>query len=289
MYTLVETAKANGANPYLYIRFLLDSIQDIRDIYRDKLEESDRFEEKKRRRFRAALDRLREHPGQNPELDLAGLGEEPDLSFLECLMPWSEEFKGYVLEQESDLAQLIADAVTRDGLGKMPVTRDAFEKITGHKGKGQKEQAAKDALKKVAEEMSGKLSAAGEENEPGSPVKGVILPVARKPFCYSSGNGAEPTHSENGTGTVPEEKGTAAPSGGSEEGRPETATGGVDTKEETGGYGSDFRDNHAWMSDGCQKHVRPEDFSIPCARQHTKKSNSGSRDSGHPPDIAATA
>lgn len=291
MYTLVETAKANGANPYLYIRFLLDSIQDIWDIYRDKLEESDRFEEKKRRRFRAALERLREHPGQDPELDMAGLGEEPDLSFLECLMPWSEEFKGYVLEQESDLAQMIADAITRDGLEKMPVTRDAFEKIIGRKSKGEKEQAAKDALKKAAGEMGGDLPAAGKENEPGSPVKGVILPEARKPFCYSSGKSAEPAHTENGTGTAPEEKGTAAPTEGGEGGRPETAAEKEKEKEEeTGGYGRELRSCHAQVSDGWQKRIRPEDLSMPsCARQDTRKSNSGSRDKGHPPGIAATA
>ena len=290
MYTLVETAKANGANPYLYIRFLLDSIQDILDIYRDKLEESDRFEEKKRRRFLAALNRLRKHPGQDPELDMTSLGEEPDLSFLECLMPWSEEFKGYVLEQESDLAQMIADAITRDGLGKMPVTRDAFEKITGHKGKGEKEQAAKDALKKAAEEMGGDLPAAGEENEPGSPVKGVILPTARKPFCFSSGNCKELAHTENGTGIFPEEKGITIPSDGGEGNRPEAEAGkGVKAEEETNGNGSDFRDNHTQVSDSCQKHVRPEDLSMPCARQNTKKTDSGIRDKGHPSGIAATA
>lgn len=290
MYTLVETAKANGANPYLYIRFLLDSIQDIRDIYRDKLEESDRFEEKKRSRFRAALERLREHPGQDPELDMADLGEEPDLSFLECLMPWSDEFKGYVLEQESDLAQMIADAVTRDGLGKMPVSRDAFEKITGHKSKGEKEQAAKDALKKAAEEMGGDMPAATQENEPGSPVKGVILPKARKPFCYSPGKGAELAHTENGTRTVPDEKVGTVPSDGGERCRPETAAGkGAETEEESGRHGSNSRNSHARVSDRCQKNVQPEGFSMPYTRQNTEKNNSGSRDRGHPPGIAATA
>lgn len=290
MYTLVETAKANGANPYLYIRFLLDSIQDIWDIYRDKLEESDRYEEKKRRRFRAALERLREHPGQDPELDMTGLGEEPDLSFLECLMPWSEEFKGYTLEQEAGLAQMIADAVTRDGLGKMPVTRDGFEKITGHKSKGEKEQAAKDALKKAAEEMGGDLPFAGQENETGSPVKGVILPKARKPFCYSARNGAEPVHTENGAGTVPEE-GMVMPSGSGESGSLELDEGkGAETEEETGGYSCDLGDNHAQVSWGCKKRVRSENTSMPsCAEQSTERDNSGSLDRGHPPDIADTA
>ena len=264
MYTLVETAKANGANPYLYIRFLLDSIQDIWDIYRDRLEESDRYEEKKRRRFRAALERLREHPGQDPELDMAGLGEEPDLSFLECLMPWSEEFKAYALAQEADLAQMIADAITRDGLEKMPVTRDAFKKITGSKSKGEKEQAAKDALKKAAEEMGGEMPAAGRESEPGSPVKGVILPKARKPFCYSLGNGTEPAHTENGTGTVPEEEGMVMPSGSGEAGGQEPDAGrGAETEEGTGGYGCGLVDNYAKVPLECEKRVWTDGLSMP--------------------------
>ena len=148
-----------------------------------------------------------------------------------------------------------------------------------------------DALKKAAGEMGGDLPAAGKENEPGSPVKGVILPEARKPFCYSSGKSAEPAHTENGTGTAPEEKGTAAPTEGGEGGRPETAAEKEKEKEEeTGGYGRELRSCHAQVSDGWQKRIRPEDLSMPsCARQDTRKSNSGSRDKGHPPGIAATA
>ena len=188
-YTLVETAKANGANPYLYIQFLLESIRDIWHLHEAELLESERFEENKRRRLDAALAKLKKHPGTDPELDMTGLGEEPDLSFLECLMPWSEEFRGYCQCQETRAAKMIADALTREGLGKKPVSDGAFHRILGAGSRNAREEFVRKGLKGAVDDMEpASVPGAGEEPPAmGNPVKDAVLPGKRKPFCFSAG------------------------------------------------------------------------------------------------------
>ena len=188
-YTLVETAKASGANPYLYIQFLLESIRDIWYLHEAELLESGRFEEKKRRRLNAALAKLKKHPGADPELDMTGLGEGPELSFLECLMPWAEEFKGYCQRQETRAAQMIADALTREGLGRKPVSGGAFHRILESGSKNTREEFVRKSLKEAEKDME-PASAPGTGEGPtamGEPVKDAVLPEKRKPFCFAAG------------------------------------------------------------------------------------------------------
>ena len=192
-YSLVETAKANGANPYLYIQYLLESVQDVWHLHEAKLLESDCFEEKKRRRLAAALKRLKKRPGSDPELDMRDLGEEPDLSFLECMMPWSEEFKAYSRQQESRFAHLVADAVTRDGLGKLPVSETAFKRILNAGSKNEREKAVRDGLMQAAYGIT-PVSATESEEIPscmGHPAKDVILPEKRRPYCFTAEDGSQ--------------------------------------------------------------------------------------------------
>ena len=226
MYSLVETAKANGASPYVYMKFLLESIQDVWHLHEAELLESDRFERKKRARLEAALERLREHPGSDPELDMRDLGEEPDLSFLECLMPWSEEFKGYCRIQSGRAAKLLADAVTKDCLGKMPVTADALGRILRSKGGEERTKLVgiacaiplnpskpggsprrclgvdmvREKLKEAASGMEPMPAAEEPPSGTGSPAKDVLIPNERKPFCFKKGGGADPPAMDGGGG-----------------------------------------------------------------------------------------
>ena len=184
-YTLVETAKANGANPYLYIQFLLESIRDIWHLHEAELLNDGCFEKRKRLRLDAALMRLKNHPGSDPGLDMTGLGDEPDLSFLECLMPWSAEFKGYCGRQETRLSQMIAAAVTRDGFGKKPVSESGFKRILGAGSKNAREEFVREGLKEAANDMS-PVSEEEALSAMGNPAKDVMLPEKRKPFCFTS-------------------------------------------------------------------------------------------------------
>ena len=204
-YTLVETAKANGANPYLYIQFLLESIQDTWYLHEAGLLESGRFEDAKRRRLKAALERLKKNPGADPELDMAGLGDEPDLSFLECLMPWSDEFKSYCESQETRAAQMIASAITKDGLERKTVSKDAFERIIGGKNKNDREKYVRENLAEAAQDMDpapdpeeGKASAMGH------PARDVTLPKKRKPYGFAMETEELPSPGQDAAEALPD-------------------------------------------------------------------------------------
>lgn len=197
-YSLVETAKANGANPCMYIRFVLESIQDIWHQYQAVLLESDRFEKKKLRRLEAARKRLKKHPGKDPELDMTGLGEEPDLSFLECLMPWSAEFAAYCASQTENVARMLAGAITRDGLDKMPVSGKGFCRIINGKNGDEKTAMVREALKDAAKDRE---PASIGEGQKSSPAKDIVLPEKRRPYAFCAGDGGvSPVNKASGAG-----------------------------------------------------------------------------------------
>ncbi|MBQ1492785.1 MAG: IS66 family transposase, partial [Blautia sp.] len=193
-YTLVETAKLNGADPQLYLEYVLTSIKDIEYKYRAELDASDAYEAKKEERLEAARARLKEHPRKDPGLDMTGLGEEPDLSFFECLMPWSKEFKAYAKKRRSDYAQYIADAITKHNLEHMKLRPSTLERILDRPKGDDDRRPVKQDLKDTIERLKPDFSAVEEAfaEHPGTPVRDLILPDARKPYSFlSSDNGSQ--------------------------------------------------------------------------------------------------
>ena len=141
-FTIYETAKAAGVNPELYFRYVYEMMPKI----------------------------IADH-----ELEIKD--EKNDLVFLDCMMPWSEEYKAYAAQQSRVYESIFAEALTRYNLfDNCPIDSRYLVRIIENE-----KNHLHDALGKYTDELKKQPESLVYYQ---SRVKGMIIPEWSGPDYY---------------------------------------------------------------------------------------------------------